>query len=72
MEILTHKIQKKVVKLSNNLNSKNIIFKREFKNKNIDNPNFKVRYLISLFYKIISILQLVDSILNKLVTASTL
>lgn len=63
--------QKEIINLSKYPNSKNIVIKRKFKNQNRPNPSFKVIYKILFFYKNISLYQLINSILNKLIIAST-
>ena len=64
-------IQKEIINLSKYPNSKNIVIKRKFKNINSPNLSFKVIYKILFFYKNISLYELINSILNKLIIAST-
>jgi hypothetical protein len=61
------KNQKKVIEQSEYQNSKNNMIKKNFKNKNKDNPIFKYKYSILFVYKKILPSKLYDSILNKLI-----
>ena len=71
-EYHTNNFKKKINNLSKYTNSKNIVNKRNFKNKNGLNPSFKAIYLIKnlLFYKDISISKLIDSILKLIITST--
>lgn len=67
MGISGHKNQKKVIEHTEYQNSKNNMIKKNFKNKNEDNPIFMCKYSILFVYKKILPSKLYESILNKLI-----